>query len=305
MWGSCAPSCVADTCASSDGETVTGRTSAIGQRNRDDRRRAPVADSYDRYYGSGVYDARYPRPNPPTYRYVLRLAANAARILDFGAGSGRYALPVLQATCAFVCAYDISADALTAAERRASSAGVPSDRLLTTTSLDTARSAGPYNLVLSLFGVLSHIETADDRIDTLRSMRSMLTANGRLLLTVPNAARRFPLHASARQARQSSSEPGLRTWTQRHYPSARLITYRHTLDNAKRPFPYYLYSHRQLAREIAAAGLSLELLETDSILPERNLVRSPQLTPADHALRRLLPTWAGYGLRATCRPGPP
>jgi SAM-dependent methyltransferase len=160
MCGLCALTCVADTCASSDGETVTGRTSAIGQRNRDDQQRAPVADSYDRYYGSGVYDARYPRPNPPTYRYVLRLAANAARILDFGAGSGRYALPVLQVTCAFVCAYDISADALTAAERRASSAGVPSDRLLTTTSLDTARSAGPYNLVLSLFGVLSHIETA-------------------------------------------------------------------------------------------------------------------------------------------------
>ena len=305
MWGLCEPPCVVDTRPSSDGGAVTGRTNALGQRKRNDQQRAPVAGSYDRYYASGVYDARYPRPNPPTYRYVLRLAANAARILDFGAGSGRYALPVLQATRAFVCAYDISADALTAAENRASSAGIASDRLLTTTSRDAARSAGPYNLVMSLFGVLSHIEKAEDRIDTLRSMRSMLTAHGRLLLTVPNAVRRFPLHASpARQASHSSSEPRLRTWTQRHYPSPRLITYHHTLDNAERSFPYYLYSRRQLARELAAAGLTLELLETDSILPERNLVRSPQLTPADHALRRLLPTWAGYGLRATCRAGP-
>jgi hypothetical protein len=65
--------------------------------------RAPVADSYDRYYGSGVYDARYPQPSPATYRSVLRLARTAERILDFGAGSGRYALPILLATDAFVC----------------------------------------------------------------------------------------------------------------------------------------------------------------------------------------------------------
>jgi tRNA (uracil-5-)-methyltransferase TRM9 len=298
----CGPQYVVDTHASSDGGAVTTRRDATRQLNLNDLQLAPIADSYDRYYASGVYDARYPRPNSATYRSVLRLGGTAARILDFGAGSGRYALPILHATDAFVCAYDISADACRALERRASSVGVGSERLLTTPSLDAARSAGPYDVVIALFGVLSHIEAAEDRIDALNSMRSMLTGHGRLLLTVPNAVRRFPLHTSSpRQVSEGRGAPYLRAWMRRRYPSARQVTYRHTLEDAQRPFPYYLYSRRQLASELAAAGFALELLEADSILPERNLVRSPALAPVDDILRLLLPSWAGYGLRATCR----
>jgi SAM-dependent methyltransferase len=267
--------------------------------------RAPVADSYNRYYGSGVYDARYPRPNPPTYRSALRLARTATRILDFGAGTGRYSLPILQATNAFVCAYDISADACTLLQRRATSAGVASQRLLITPDLDAARAAGPYELVISLFGVLSHIETTEDRINALYSMRSMLTGQGLLLLTVPNATRRFPLHTSSDgRVSAASGETDGQARPRRYYPSARQVTYRHHLENAQQPFPYYLYSRSQLARELSAAGFELELLEADSILPERRLVRSPILAPADDILRLLLPSWAGYGLRATCRAGP-
>jgi SAM-dependent methyltransferase len=291
---------------SSDGANVTERVNPARQLSVPDLPGAPIADSYDRYYGSGVYDARYPRPNPGTYQYVLRHARSAARILDFGAGSGRYTLPILQATDAFVCAYDISADACKALQGRAASTGVGSEHLLTTPSLDAARSGGPYDLVISLFGVLSHIEGAEDRIDALSSMRSMLTAHGRLVLTVPNAVRRFPLHtSSARQVGEDTGEPSLRARPRRHYPSARQVTYQHTLENAKRPFPYYLYSRRQLANELGAAGFALELLEADSILPERNLVHSPLLAPVDDFLRLLLPSWVGYGLRATCRVGRP
>ena len=286
---------------SAGGSTVVRRLITVSASPQ----RAPVADSYNRYYGSGVYDARYPRPNPATYRSVLRLARTAARILDFGAGSGRYALPILQATDAFVCAYDISADACRALEHRAESAGIGSERLLITPYLDAARSAGPYDLVISLFGVLSHIEASEDRIDALNSMRSMLTGQGRLLLTVPNAVRRFPLHTSSEgQVSEGRSESSVWARTRRYYPSARPVTYRHTLENAKRPFPYYLYSRRQLASELGAAGFALERLETDSVLPERNLVRSPILAPVDDVLGLLLPSWTGYGLRATCRVGP-
>jgi SAM-dependent methyltransferase len=295
---------VVDGHAWSDIGAVNARLNLTRQVIVKDQQRAPIAASYDRYYGSGVYDARYPRPNPPTYRSVLRLARTAARILDFGAGSGRYALPILQATDAFVCAYDISADACRALERRATSAGIGGERLLTTPCLEAARSAGPYDLVVSLFGVLSHIEAVEARIDALSSMRALLTGHGRLLLTVPNAVRRFPLHASlAGQVSQSAAEPYLRTRIRRHYPAARQVTYRHTLENAQRPFPYYLYSRRQLASELAAAGFAVELLEADSILPERRLVRSPILAPVDDVLGWLLPSWAGYGLRATCRAG--
>src|SRR5215472_19324356 len=163
---------------------VSGRRAAIAQR-------APIVESYDRYYGSGLYDARYPRPNPPTYQAALRLARTSSRILDFGAGSGRYTIPFLHATVAFICAYDISADACKALELQATAAGIGSQRLLITADLDAVRTAGPYDLVVALFGVLSHIEGKETRIDILSSIRSVLSREGLLLLTVPHALRRF------------------------------------------------------------------------------------------------------------------
>ena len=268
-------------------------------------RRAYVAKSYDHYYGSGLYDARYPRPNPPTYQRALRLASTASRILDFGAGSGRYTLPLLDSTDAFLCAYDISVDACKTLKAHASAASVGSQRLLVTSDLDVARAAGPYNLALSLFGVISHIEKSEDRAKILNSIRSLLAPEGIFLVTVPNAFRRFPLHAS--QVGLDSGNGGRRSLQasmRSYFPWPRLIIYRHHIENVQQPFPYYLFSRRGLARELSAAGLFLETLESDSILPERRLVRNSALEPVDNFLCRLLPSWAGYGLRAVCKAGP-
>lgn len=267
--------------------------------------KAPIAESYDRYYGSGLYDARYPRPNPPTYRSALRLARTSSRILDFGAGSGRYTMPFLRATNAFVCAYDISADACKALELQAATADAGSQRLLITADLGAVRAAGPYDLVVALFGVLSHIEGKENRIDILSSIRSVLSREGLLLLTVPHALRRFPLHASSDgRGSESSSASSARARPRRYFPSARPVIYRHHVENEARPFPYYLFSRRELISELSAAGFALVVLESDSILPERRLVRRPTLAPIDDFLCRLLPSWAGYGLRAICRAGP-
>jgi tRNA (uracil-5-)-methyltransferase TRM9 len=268
-------------------------------------KQASVAESYDRYYGSGLYDVRYPRPNPSTYRSALRLASTASRILDFGAGSGRYTAPLLHSTDAFLCAYDISVDACKALEAHVSAAGVGSKRLLVTPDLDAACTAGPYDLVLALFGVLSHIDRPEDRMTILKSIRSMLTREGLFLITVPNAFRRFPLHASPDG--HASGNTGISSrWTsmRRYFPWPRLVTYRHYIENAQRLFPYYLFSSRELASELSAAGFSIEILESDSILPERRLVGNSLLEPVDNVLCRLLPSWAGYGLRAVCRAGP-
>jgi tRNA (uracil-5-)-methyltransferase TRM9 len=267
-------------------------------------KRAFVAKSYDHYYGSGLYDARYPRPNPPTYRCALRLASTASRILDFGAGSGRYTLPLLDSTDSFLCAYDISDDACKRLKAHASAAGVDSQRLLVTSDLDVARAAGPYDLALSLFGVLSHIEEPEDRMKILNSICFLLAPGGQFLVTVPNAFRRFPLHAS--QANHDSKSRGIRPCQaamHRYFPWPRLIIYRHHIENVQRPFPYYLYSRRELATELSAAGFVLETLESDSILPERRLVHNPALEPVDNVLCWLLPSWAGYGLRAVCKAG--
>ena len=267
--------------------------------------RAPTAESYDHYYGSGLYDARYPRPNPPTYRSALRLARASSRILDFGAGSGRYTMPFLRATNAFVCAYDISADACRALELQAAAADAGSQRLLVTADLGAVQAAGPYDLVVALFGVLSHIEGKENRIDILSSIRSVLSREGLLLLTVPHALRRFPLHASSDgRGSEISTVSSARAQTRRYFPSARPVIYRHHVENEARPFPYYLFSRRELISELSAAGFTLVVLESDSILPERRLVRRPTLAPIDDFLCRLLPSWAGYGLRAICRAGP-
>jgi SAM-dependent methyltransferase len=266
--------------------------------------KAPTAESYDHYYGSGLYDARYPRPNPPTYRSALRLATASSRILDFGAGSGRYTMPFLRATNAFVCAYDISADACKELESQAAAAGVGSQRLLVTANLEAARAAGPYDLAVALFGVLSHIEGKENRIDVLSSVRSVLSRDGRLLLTVPHALRRFPLHASSGHPGSESGASSAWAQTRRYFPSARPVIYRHHVGNQTRSFSYYLFSRRELIAELSAAGFALEALESDSILPERRLVRRPALAPVDDLLCRLLPSWAGYGLRAICRTRP-
>jgi tRNA (uracil-5-)-methyltransferase TRM9 len=274
---------------------VSGRRAAIPQR-------VPIVESYDRYYGSGLYDVRYPRPNPPTCRSALRLARTSSRILDFGAGSGRYTMPFLHATNAFVCAYDISADACRALELEATAADVGGERLLITADLDAARAAGPYDLVVALFGVLSHIEGKENRIDILSSIRSVLSPDGLLLLTVPHALRRFPLHASSGgRGGETSGASSARAQARRYFPSARPVIYRHHVENEVRPFPYYLFSRRELTAELSAAGFALEVLESDSILPERRLVRRPALAPVDEFLCWLLPSWAGYGLRAICR----
>ena len=260
-------------------------------------------ESYDHYYGSGLYDARYPRPNPPTYRAALRLARISRRILDFGAGSGRYTLPVLHSTNAFVCAYDISVDACTTLKGQATAAGIGSQRLLVTSDLDAARAAGPYDLVLSLFGVLSHIEGTENRINILNSIRSQLTREG---LFSSRCRTRFAAFLCMYHQMVTQQSRGMFPCDvhARYYPSARLVTYHHHLKNAERPFTYYLFSRRELTRELSAAGFAVEVLESDSILPERRLVRSSLLEPVDYFLCQLLPSWAGYGLRAISRVDP-
>jgi len=214
-------------------------------------------------------------------------------------------MPFLRAPNAFVCAYEISADACKALELQAAAADVGSQRMLITADLRAVRAAGPYDLVVALFGVLSHIEGKENRIDILSSIRSVLSREGLLLLTVPHALRRFPLHASSDgRGSGSSSASSARAQTRRYFPSARPVIYRHHVENEARPFPYYLFSRRELISELSAAGFALVVLESDSILPERRLVRRPALAPVDDLLCRLLPSWAGYGLRAICRARP-
>jgi tRNA (uracil-5-)-methyltransferase TRM9 len=253
----------------------------------------PLVDSYGSYYRSGLYDARYPAPLPGTYARVLGLARGARRVLDFGAGSGRYTLPLLHDTDAFVCAHDITPEACATVAARAEAAGMDPARYLATTDREQVIAAAPFDLVIALFGVLSHVAGGTaGRVATLHWLRGLLAPGGALLVTVPNARRRFPLHPA--------QEPA--PLTRRYAPHARAIVYRHQLADGERAFAYHLFSPRQLVGELRAAGLRVEALEADSMLPERDLARHAGLARTDRLLIRVLPTAVAYGLRAVARP---
>jgi SAM-dependent methyltransferase len=134
--------------------------------------------SYDRYYATGLYDSRYPAPNPHVLQLILsELGSAGGRILDFGCGTGRYALALAQQPGVSVFAYDISAAAIQDLSRRwnkmAAAAAMPA-RLETLSGNfedleQRLEGDAGFDLVVLLFGVLGHIPRRERRVAMLRS----------------------------------------------------------------------------------------------------------------------------------------
>ena len=116
-----------------------------------------LAVAYDRYFRSGLYDTRYPAPNRWLLRLVLRcIGDRPARLLDFGCGTGRYALPVLAASQAAVIGHDTSEEALRTLRQRGAAA-IAAGRLLTVDGPFEAltgllQRTGPVDVALLAFG---------------------------------------------------------------------------------------------------------------------------------------------------------
>jgi 2-polyprenyl-3-methyl-5-hydroxy-6-metoxy-1,4-benzoquinol methylase len=125
---------------------------------------------YDHYFACHDYQKRYPQPNQATFDFLMRHGAGRARqILDFGCGSGRYALALLHATQAHITGYDISSGAL--AEFRANLAQTPLAQRARALGTEPAvlDGSGCYDMVLILFGVLSHVGGRNARLATCAS----------------------------------------------------------------------------------------------------------------------------------------
>ena len=244
--------------------------------------RQQLQQAYEQYHASGHYDQRYPQPNPRVMQLIRAHLPQQGHVLDFGCGSGRYLLPLLDQAGRLI-ALDNSAAALARLAERLPPDAAPVHML---TSVGPTLEAhierhGPLDLALCLFGVLAHIAPTAERQRVLQQIRRSLRAgDGYLLLSVPNRYRRF-------WWRQ------LRTGAQ--------VRYQRQLQGTTIALDYQLFAARTLRHELQQAGFVLEHLHAESMLPESWVARWPRVRPLDRWLCRLLPASWGYGLLAVAR----
>ena len=252
-----------------------------------------MSGSYDRYISSGLYDRRYPRPNRRTLRMLTRCLPAGGRFLDFGGGTGRYTLPLLQMSGTSGVAYDICPVARrTMAERMR---GFVDDGRLVVRGgdLDALAADQPqaFDLVLLAFGVLAHVAGQATRLRLLKAVRAMLKTDGVLLLSVPNAKRRFvdEQRAADRLIRAGRLEPGD-------------ILYKRGRGEGEIRMFYHLYTVSETRRELSAAGFRVESIRPESLLSESRVVHDPLLGWLDDLACRVAPASLGYDLLTIGRP---
>lgn len=244
--------------------------------------------SYDDYFQTGLYSRRYPAPNRRVLRLVSALVPSGGTFLDYGAGTGRYCAPLVRSTDATCIAFDISQVALgTLADRFADL--VAGGRLVLAGprmgDLEaTVARRGPLDLVLLAFGVLGHVAGRRQRLALLRALRDMLVPGGSLVLSVPNARRRFRAEQrqSAGLVASGRLEPGD-------------ILYRRAADDHMIDLYYHLYSLAEIRRDVEAAGFGVVRATAESMLPEHAVVTHPSLGRLDDWASDLLPVGLAYG----------
>ena len=252
-----------------------------------------MSGSYGRYISSGLYDRRYPRPNQRTLRKMKRCLVAGGRILDVGAGTGRYTLPLLQMNGTRCVAHDISPVAReTLAERLR---GFVSDERLVIRGDDpddlAAELPQAFDLALLAFGVLAHVARRKERLRLLRAIRIMLKAEGTLILSVPNAKRRF-------RAEQRDAEPLVREGTLE--PGD--VLYQRNQANGEIRLFYHLYTLDEVHRDLSKTGFWVASVGAESLLSERKVVSSRPIGWLDALACRFAPTELGYDLLAVARP---
>ena len=272
-----------------------GMNDAATIQNASNSEVAAIARAYERYFASGFYDQRYPRHNAQSLATILKVGRGARAILDFGCGDGRYILPLLHTTTAQLYAYDICPVALSSLERRI--AGEPGrDRVRTILGPQEDYTGGaPIDLAIIMFGVLGHIPGRANRVATLRRIRDLLTREGagNLVVSVPNAARRFRVEQQEHKAALAAGTPR---------PPAREegdILYSRQHEDERIELFYHLYSPEMLTGELRDAGFRGIRLQAESVWPESGVTRFGTLAMLDRLLRPVTPPGLGYGILAT------
>jgi len=256
-----------------------------------------IKELYDFYYTTREYHKRYPKANQATLEFLLENGGRqASSILDFGCGNGRYALPLLQLTKARITGYDISQSAINEFAGYLQGNPLSSRVRLIYGDASLLEQQGGYDVIMLLFGVLSHVGDRADRIRVLKQMRALIADQGHLLLTVPSMFRRRPLemlNALLKRARgcagKAMKEPGN-------------IVFTRNIADRDIHFFYHLYTAKGLKQELGEAGFTLRLLLPESLLPEWMITQSDLLGKIDAALLPLLPASFGYGICVAADP---
>lgn len=252
---------------------------------------------YDHYYACQEYQQRYPVPNATTLDFLFAQGAGEARqILDFGCGNGRYALALLQRTQATVTGYDISLAAIDAFQGLLNDTAFGQRARLLTGPLDALESCEQFDMVLMLFGVLSHVGGQAARHEVLHRLRALMQPQGKLVLTVPSVWRRRPVElCSAAFDRATGRAKGV-------LAENGCIAFTRVLAGAPHTFFYHLYSAQSLQSELRSCGFEVVAMDAESVLPEWLVTQHPGLGRADAAVCRFLPAALGYGIRVVARP---
>ena len=251
-----------------------------------------MSGSYDRYISSGLYDRRYPRPNRRTLRKMKRCLPAGGRFLDVGAGTGRYTLPLLQVSGTSGVALDICPVARTTLAERLGEF-VRAERLaIRGEDADALAADHPqaFDLALLAFGVLAHVAGRAERLRLLRAIRSMLKADGTLILSVPNARRRFRAEqrTSAPLVDAGKLEPGD-------------ILYNRGQDDGEIQLFYHLYTLAEVRDDLAEAGFRVTNVGAESLLSERTVVSDPLTGWLDAMACSIAPASLGYDLLAVAK----
>lgn len=252
-----------------------------------------VAENYDQYFASHLYDQRYPLPNPSSLAAVTeQIRTRGQRVLDFGCGNGRYVAPLLARTDATIVAYDISREAISELAARYP-VQVAAGRLqpiwgdLAALSRMVLAQDQLFDVVIMMFGVLGHIASRAQRRETLATIRRLLRPDGRIVVTVPNAVRRFRRCQAEAQplVEQGVLEPGD-------------IYYQRLAGPVTVKMYYHLYSLEEFGMELERHGFRLIRLGAESFLPESGVVRSAFLRGLDRLLATCVPLRYAYGFLA-------
>ena len=252
-----------------------------------------MSNSYDAYISSGLYDARYPRPNRRTLRKLLRLMPAEGRFIDFGAGTGRYTLPLMERTRATGVAYDVCPTACRILTERLG--GFIGDGRLDVRNGDLNEVADlfrqGFDLALLAFGVVAHVAGRNERVSLLGSLREMLKPGGALVLSLPNARRRFHAEqrASAPLVRDGVLEPGD-------------VLYERRSGGGTIEMFYHLFSTAEARSELSSAGFRVASIEPESLLPETAVVTSSVLGRLDDLACHAAPAASGYGFLIVAQP---